>query len=124
MRKSKKARKLTRVRESLRYTSKDYTLAVRVSNKNIYVLVMCSKTRNVLTQVSTLTPAFKKQHSAETANVDIATELGKFAAKHILDKGYNKSFAYDRGTRQYSGKVKAVIESARASGILETENGD
>lgn len=124
MRKSKNARKLTRVRESLRYTSKDYTMAVRVSNKNIYVLVMCSKTRNVLTQVSTLTPAFKKKHPAETANINIASELGKFAAEHIKAKGLNKSFAFDRGTRRYSGKVKAVIESARASGILETENGE
>lgn len=122
--KSRKQRKLTRVKESLRYTSKKHTLAVRVSNKNIYVLVLCSQTRNVLTQVSTLTPEFKKKHPAETSNVDVAKALGEFAAKHISKKGYDQSFAFDRGDRRYSGKVKAVIDAACATGLLANEKGE
>lgn len=121
---NKRVRKLTKVRERLRYTKKPYTLAVRVSNKNIYVLVLCSRTRNVLTQVSTLTPEFKNQHSAETANLETAKSLGEFAVKHIIAKGLNNGFAFDRGDKKYTGKLKALIESARAAGLSENETGE
>ena len=124
MARDKRARKLTRVRESLRYTSKKYTLAVRVSNKNIYVLVICSKTRNVITQVSTLSPEFRKAHKAETANIEIAKALGEFAVKHIKAKGLNHSYAFDRGERKFTGKVKAVVDAARAAGLAENETGE
>lgn len=110
-----------RVRESLRYTSKKYTFAVRLSNKNIYVLVMCSKTRNVLTQVSTLTPAFKQGEQNKSSNKEVAARLGEFAAKYIKDKGFEASFAFDRGDKKYCGKVKEVIDSAINNGLLTSE---
>jgi ribosomal protein L18 len=120
----KKRRKQIGVREKLRYTSKKYTMAVRLSNKNIYVLVLCSQTRNVLTQVSTLTPEFKKNSQSVSSNLEIAKKLGKFAAEKFSSKGYKGSFAFDRGDKKYVGKLKAVVDSAVESGLLSEENGD
>lgn len=116
---TKRQRKLRKVREKLRYTSKKYTFAVRVKNRNMYVLVMCSQTRNVLTQVSTLTPSFKSKNKKNLNNVEVAKLLGQFAYDHITKKGYGNSFAFDRGDRKYVGRVKAVIDSAVSAGLSD-----
>jgi len=50
------------------------------------------------------------------ANVTGATQIGKLAAETARAKGIEQ-VVFDRGGARYHGKVKALADAARASGL-------
>ena len=51
-----------------------------------------------------------------TSKVDLSTKVGEAIAKKASDKGI-KEIVFDRGGYLYHGRVKALAEAARESGL-------
>jgi large subunit ribosomal protein L18 len=51
-----------------------------------------------------------------TGNVSAAAEVGKLVAKRAREAGVEK-VAFDRGGYKYHGRVKALADAARESGL-------
>ncbi|HWY66078.1 MAG TPA: 50S ribosomal protein L18, partial [Rhizomicrobium sp.] len=53
---------------------------------------------------------------AKSWNVDAATSVGKKIAERTIAKGV-KQVMFDRGGYIYHGRIKALADAARASGL-------
>ena len=51
-----------------------------------------------------------------TGNIAAAAEVGKLVAKRAKDAGVEK-VAFDRGGYKYHGRVKALADAARETGL-------
>ena len=58
----------------------------------------------------------KELRSGATSNIDAAAEVGKLLAKRAKEAGIDK-VAFDRGGYKYHGRVKALADAARESGL-------
>ena len=107
-------RRHNRLRKTIMGTAERPRMCVFVSNMHIYVQFIDDDAEKTLAAVSTLSPEFKK--SGEKTNVKGAKALGSMAGEKAKTAGIG-SVVFDRGGFTYHGKVKAVAESARKSGI-------
>jgi len=108
-----KLRRQGRVRKKLKSISKDkYRLSVFRSSKHIYA--------QIIDDVSGRTLAFASSLNKETKglgnNVNAATAVGSLIAKRATDSGIQDVY-FDRGRYKYHGRVKALADSARESGL-------
>ena len=58
----------------------------------------------------------KDNRNNKTGNVEAASVVGKLIAKRSLEAGVDK-VAFDRSGYAYHGRVKALAEAARESGL-------
>lgn len=86
-------------------------MCVRVTQQHIYVQFIDDRKAISLAAVSTL-----QEGASGKLNVATAQALGKKAAEAALAKGI-RQVVFDRGGHKYNGRVKAIAEAARASGI-------
>ena len=103
--------KRTRSKIALRDVNR---LTVFRSNNHIYAQIMNNSGSEVLVSASSNEPSFK---SKKTGNVEAASIVGKVIAERALKKGIEK-VAFDRSGYKYHGRVKAVAQAARDSGLL------
>ena len=89
-------------------------LLAHVKNHILFEVIIDDDAETTLATASTLSPEFKE--SGEKTNVKGAEALGAMAADKAKTAGIS-SVVFDRGGFTYHGKVKAVAESARKSGI-------
>jgi large subunit ribosomal protein L18 len=68
-----------------------------------------------LTAVSTTEKDFKTS-SAAKANATTAVKVGQLIAERSIEKSISK-VVFDRGGFQYHGKIKALADAARESGL-------
>lgn len=109
-------RRKKRNRYNLKKNSMDRPrLCVFRSNENIYAQVIDDKTGKTLFAASTLEQQFKKQ-KLFGGNLKAAKIIGEILAKKAKDAGI-KQVIFDRGGYIYHGRIKALAESARASGL-------
>lgn len=92
--------------------SKRPIITVHRTNKNIYVQLVGTD-GNVIQSYSTANSKDKKGGTG----VEKAKKVGQEFAKLCLDKGI-KEVAFSKGSHNYSGRVKALAESCRDSGLL------
>tara|TARA_B100001750_G_C15027733_1_gene360216 strand:- start:21 stop:251 length:231 start_codon:yes stop_codon:yes gene_type:complete len=52
----------------------------------------------------------------KTGNIEAASKVGELIAERAIEKGI-KEVAFDRSGYKYHGRVKALAESARKSGL-------
>lgn len=93
-------------------------LAIFKSNSYIYAQLIddsAGKTIASATDSKTRKNA-KKGEKNSFAKVDSAVNIGKEIAKLAAAKGIKK-VVFDRGGYQYTGRVKAVADGARAGGL-------
>ena len=90
-------------------------LCVYRSNQNIYAQVIDDKTGKTLFSVSTLDKQVKKE-KVFGGNKKAAITIGELLAIKAKDLGV-KEVVFDRGGYLYHGRIKALAESARASGL-------
>ena len=90
-------------------------LCVYRSNQNLYAQVIDDKTGKTLFSVSTLDKQFKKE-KVFGGNKKAAKTIGELLAVKAKDLGV-KEVVFDRGGYLYHGRIKALAESARASGL-------
>ncbi|MGI9353821.1 MAG: 50S ribosomal protein L18 [Rhizobiaceae bacterium] len=106
-------RRAARVRRSLKKVANGRPrLSVHRSNANIYVQVIDDLVGKTLAAASTL----DKDLSGNGGNVAAAEAVGKLIAQRAKKAGIEE-VVFDRGAFLYHGRVKALADAARESGL-------
>ena len=90
-------------------------LAVHRTNSHIYAQIFSSCGTQVLAAASTAEADVKKQ-LPNGGNVEAAKVIGKLIAERAKAKGI-EDVAFDRSGFYYHGRVKALADAARESGL-------
>ena len=90
-------------------------LCVNRTPKHIYAQVISAEGNKVLAAASTL-DADVKSSIKSTGNIDAASAVGKAIAEKSKAAGIN-SVAFDRSGFKYHGRIKALADAARESGL-------
>ncbi len=101
-----------RVREKVYGTSECPRLCVFRSNTNIYAQIIDDEKGVTLVSASSL----DKELNLKNNNIETASKVGESIAKKAKKAGI-KEVVFDRGGYMYHGKVKALAEAARESGL-------
>jgi large subunit ribosomal protein L18 len=88
-------------------------LAVFRSNKHISVQLIDDASGRTLAAASTYEKGLKIK---DTGNVAAAQVIGKLIAERAKEKDIKK-VVFDRGGNKYHGRVAAIAEAARESGL-------
>ena len=106
-----KLRRHCRLRQKVRGSAVRPRMSVCVTNKHIYIQFIDDDAGNTLASFSTVCLEQKQK-----LNLATAKEIGKKAVEAALGKGI-KQVVFDRGGRSYTGRIKAIAETAREMGI-------
>ena len=90
-------------------------LTVAKSNKNIFVQIVDDEKAATLASMASNASEFLKRKVSGT-KTEIAREVGKAVAEIAKEKGITE-VVFDRNVNRYHGRVKAVAEGARESGL-------
>tara|TARA_R110001592_G_scaffold215025_1_gene468156 strand:+ start:9335 stop:9631 length:297 start_codon:yes stop_codon:yes gene_type:complete len=88
-------------------------LSVHRTPRHIYAQIISPAGDKVLASASTLDSDLR---GGKTGNVDAAAAVGKLVAQRAKDAGVD-AVAFDRGGYKYHGRVKALADAARESGL-------
>lgn len=114
-RKQATRRRHGRIRRKVFGTAERPRLAVFRSNQHIYVQVIDDTRHHTLSSASTLEADLRS--AAETgANCEASAKVGKLIAERTIAQGI-KHVVFDRGGNLYHGRIKALAEAARESGL-------
>jgi large subunit ribosomal protein L18 len=109
-------RRKNRTRFKLRKMKGKYArLSVFRSGRHIYAQVINDAEGRTVVAASSLESEVKKE-SAKGCNVDAASAVGKLIAQRAKGAGVTE-VVFDRGGYKYHGRVKALAEAARESGL-------
>ena len=111
-------KKIARLRRARRGRSKmrelgASRLCVHRTPRHIYAQIISGDGSNVICTASTLDKELRKKNGG---NVEAAVEVGKRIAEKAKEKGI-QTVAFDRSGFRYHGRVKALADSARESGL-------
>ena len=107
-------RRKQRVRLSLRRSANGRPrLSVFRSSKHIYAQVIDDLKGETLASASSME---KEMREKTGANIDAAKAVGKLLAERAVKNGV-KEVVFDRGSYLYHGRVKALADAARESGL-------
>ena len=102
-----------RIRKKLKSISNNkYRLSVFRSSKHIYAQIIDDVSGKTLVSASSM----DKDSKGLGSNVVAATTVGSLIAKRATDSGIQDVY-FDRGRYKYHGRVKALADSARESGL-------
>jgi large subunit ribosomal protein L18 len=90
-------------------------LLVHKSSCHIYAQVFAFD-GSVIASASTLDSELKSNLEGKT-KTECAGYVGSLIAKRAVEKGIDKIF-FDRGGFKYHGRVKALADAARSSGLV------
>ncbi len=114
-RKGTRVKRHMRIRRRMTGSTDRPRLCIYRSNKHIYAQIVDDTQAHTLMAASSLdnelTDKLKK-----TWNKDSAEAVGELVAKRAIKKGI-QSVVFDRGGYIYHGRVAAVAEAARKSGL-------
>ncbi len=105
-----KERRHKRVRAVVSGTAERPRLSVYFSLKHSYAQLINDDLGN------TILSASDKELKSKGKNMKIAEELGKLLAQKMKEKNITK-IVFDRGSKQYHGKVKILADTVRAGGL-------
>ncbi len=105
LRRAKKARANIRNQEVPR-------LSVYRSSKHFYAQIFDSLGSKVIVSASTI----EKDLKISSNNLDGASEVGKVVAERAMKNGIKK-VVFDRSGYKYHGRIKALADSARKTGL-------
>ncbi len=88
-------------------------LSVHRTPRHIYAQIIAPAGDKVLASASTLDSDLR---NGATGNIAAAAEVGKLVAKRAMEAGIAK-VAFDRGGYKYHGRVKALADAARETGL-------
>jgi len=88
-------------------------LSVHRTPRHIYAQVFAAAGDRVLASASTLD---KELRAGATGNIAAAAEVGKLVANRAKAAGIER-VAFDRSGYKYHGRVKALADAARESGL-------
>lgn len=102
-----------RVRAKIQGTKKIPRLCVFRSNKHIYAQLIDDTSGKTIVSASDIKLKGKKKLKGKT---QVAHEIGKLIAKNALEKNIEK-IIFDRAGYKYHGRIKAIADGARESGL-------
>jgi large subunit ribosomal protein L18 len=105
----------TRIRKRVGGTAERPRLAVHFSGKHVYAQVVDDEAGKTVVSAATTEKDLRSKGKA-TANRATAEQIGKVIAERLLAKKVDKVI-FDRGGFLYHGKVKALADAARESGL-------
>ena len=105
-------RRHVRVRKAVIGSPQRPRLAVFRSNRYLYAQVIDDQTGRTLAAASSQEAALR----SKTLTVATASEIGKLLAERAKEAGVS-SVVFDRGGFTYHGRIKALADAARASGL-------
>ena len=105
-------RRHVRVRKAVVGTSSRPRLAVFRSNRYLYAQVIDDKTGRTLAAASSQEAVLR----SKSLSVETAAEIGKLVAERAKSAGV-EAVVFDRGGFTYHGRIKALADAARASGL-------
>ncbi len=104
------------MRSRLQGTSDKPRLSVFRSAKHIYAQIIDDTSARTLVQASSLSKEIKGQIEGKGCNKEGAALIGGAIAKRALEKGIKKVI-FDRNGFLYHGRIKALADAARESGL-------
>ena len=107
----------SRIRKKVRGTADRPRLAVFRSLNHIYAQVIDDVSGKTLATASTIE---KDLRGSSGGNVEAAARVGKAIAERATAAGVS-SVVFDRGGYVYHGRVKALIDATRESGLNKNE---
>lgn len=99
-----------RVRSTVHGTAERPRLNVFISNLHVSAQIINDETSSTLVSATTVGQKFKGSKTEAAAK--IGTEIAKKAKKAKITK-----VAFDRSSRQYAGRLKALADAARQEGL-------
>jgi large subunit ribosomal protein L18 len=112
--KESRLRRARKTRAKIRGLGKP-RLCIHRTPRHIYAQIIDGTGDKVLASASTLDRELRKNMSA-TGNAAAAAEIGKLVAERAKAAGIS-SVAFDRSGFKYHGRVKALADAARESGL-------
>ena len=107
-----------RIRRKVRGSTARPRLAIYRSLNHIYAQIIDDEQGQTLVSASTTE---KELHGGTGGNLEAARRIGSAIAERALAKGIS-SVVFDRGGYLYHGRVKALTEAARKSGLNKDES--
>ena len=91
-------------------------LSVFRSHKHLNVQLINDFDQKTLLGYSTQAAEFRKHHGAKSGGIAAAEQLGRLIATKARELGITR-VVFDRGGYHYHGRVKALAEAARQTGL-------
>lgn len=104
-----------RIRKNIVGTAERPRLNVFRSSQHMYAHLIDDVSGTTLVSASTLDKELKDKVE-NGANIESAKLIGELVARRAIEKGYKK-VVFDRGGYLYHGRVKALAEAARETGL-------
>ena len=104
-----------RVRKRVVGTAQQPRLGVFRSSKHIYGMLVDDENGRVLVSISSRTPEIRKSHP-KGSNREAATAVGAMLAERAKANSIS-TVVFDRSGYKFHGRVRALAESARKSGL-------
>ncbi|MGP1349449.1 MAG: 50S ribosomal protein L18 [Stomatobaculum sp.] len=114
-RKAVRVKKHWRMRKALSGTAAKPRLAVFRSNSHMYAQIIDDTVGKTLVAASTLEKEAKSALE-HTDTVDAAAYVGRIIAERAAERGITE-VVFDRGGFLYTGKVRALADAARETGL-------
>lgn len=114
---NKKAARLRRAKRGRKHMQELETvrLCIHRTPRHIYAQVIAPTGAEVLACASTLDKEFRGKLKS-TGNIEAAQQVGKLVAQRAVKAGISQ-VAFDRSGFNYHGRVKALADAARESGL-------
>ena len=113
--KAQRSKVRRRIRRKLAGSAQLPRLAVHRTLNHIYCQAIDDDAGATLAQASTVEKGLRGELSSG-GNIDAAKAVGKLIAERLKEKGC-ESVVFDRGGFIYHGRIKALADSARESGL-------
>lgn len=108
LRRAKRGRMNIREQEAVR-------LCIHRTPRHIYAQVIAPTGASVIVSASTVDKELRGK-LVSTGNTEAAKSVGKLIAERAIKAGI-KQVAFDRSGYQYHGRIKALADAARESGL-------
>lgn len=115
MREIARQKRKARVRTRIFGTEQRPRLSVFRSAKHIYAQLVVDSTGSTIVAASTLSPEIRAQLEGLKKS-DAAKKVGELIGRKAAEKNIRK-VVFDRNGFLYHGRIKALAEGARASGL-------
>jgi large subunit ribosomal protein L18 len=114
-------KKQSRLRRALRARARireqrAYRLCVHRSPRHIYAQVIAPEGNRVIASASTVEKEQRSGSEGYSGNVQAAARIGQLIAERAKAAGIEQ-VAFDRSGFKYHGRVKALADAARESGL-------
>ena len=109
-----RARRHFRVRKKITGTTARPRLVVSRSTRHLFVQIVDDSIGQTIVSASTMEEALRKDSSSDKSAK--AKILGQSIAERAKEKGIT-TVVFDRGGNKYHGRVAALADAARASGL-------